>query len=352
MKKKVGILVALVMAISLCMVPAVPAVALMTYDPCVAANVDFIYGIDESHTYPDNVSHYGEQWLITYTGDDPAKLPDGYNLYRDDVSGTGDLAMVGILTFTPDEIDLPVIDEFPNPSLGTYYYMGEESPNKYYWALEPNGIENPSDGQADLDADVVQPTLTVNIVGEGTVKFGTYPASDIPIEAVTGPGTYVRPFDLGTNLLLNAIDAVPQDPNWMWDGWSGDYTPFVGGHAAVKLDGNKTITATFIEKIVSIIVDPTTIDFGPIIQGGTGTDSLNVANSGTVPASVTATLDGTDVEFYTANLLMDGGSVTAWSANLPVSESVDVSLTLNVPAGAEPGAKTATIIFWAEESTP
>lgn len=102
-------------------------------DPCVAANEDFIngWGFDEG-VYVDTGGV--QEW--TYTN-----LPnDGYNLYRDDVTGTGNLDRAGVLTQTPDEVDLPIMTEHHDEPTATYWRMRGASPDTWYWALEPETV--------------------------------------------------------------------------------------------------------------------------------------------------------------------------------------------------------------------
>jgi len=86
---------------------AAPALAWDVEDPCVADSDDFILGrsIDYDTDPPTSEWHWGG---------------DGYNLYRDDASDTGDLDYVAI-GFT------------------AHNFFRHESPNTYYWATEPRG---------------------------------------------------------------------------------------------------------------------------------------------------------------------------------------------------------------------
>lgn len=98
-------------------------------DPCVADNEDFWIG--GSHDFDVTPSwqefHYGEQVY---------NWGDGYNLYRDDVSNTGYLDEVLIMTLTPDEIDLPNATQY-----GPFTEMWDMCTDAYYWATEPEGID-------------------------------------------------------------------------------------------------------------------------------------------------------------------------------------------------------------------
>ena len=90
-------------------------------DTCVAANEDFVYGGGNGM----EEFHFGGQW--------PSGGGDGYNLYRDDITDTGNLDSVWIHTKTPDAIDLP----------SGLWYMEDESADTWYWATEPRGYDEP-----------------------------------------------------------------------------------------------------------------------------------------------------------------------------------------------------------------
>ena len=134
MKRKL-ILIPLLVVV-LIMSTGMSALAWDVEDTLVADNEDFVAGGGF-----DNGSgefHAGEQDFWQGGPTDP-RPPDGYNLYRDDVSGTGNLDSVFITTTTPDEIDLPVQALYPGRE--DYWIMSDASPDAYYWATEPRGID-------------------------------------------------------------------------------------------------------------------------------------------------------------------------------------------------------------------
>jgi len=151
-KRKFGI--ALVLALVAILAFSGTALAWDYEDPCVAANEDFIGG----GGFDDDVmdARSGAQPWPYY------KVPnEGYSLYRDDVTDSGNLDQVYFLTFTPDAIDLPIIAsygpytaeevgyeglqaDYPYEGLAEYWHMGgETSPDTWYWALEPRGYDDP-----------------------------------------------------------------------------------------------------------------------------------------------------------------------------------------------------------------
>lgn len=105
--------------------------------------------------------------------------------------------------------------------------------------------------------------------------------------------------------------------------------------------------------IISISVDPSDIDFGPIYEGGSGTSSVTITNDGNVEISVRATLGSEDpVGFYTDNLKMfEIGLgyvyVVEWNLVLPSKYEESVLLELTIPYPCPAGDKTAILVFWA-----
>jgi len=119
------------------------------------------------------------------------------------------------------------------------------------------------------------------------------------------------------------------------------------------------VPQSFKSAIISISVDPSDIDFGPMYEGGSGTSSVTITNDGNVEVSIKAILGSEyPVGFYTSYLKMfeggpepdDGGYVyvVEWNLVLPskYEESVPLELTIPYPCSAED--KTAILTFWAE----
>jgi hypothetical protein len=95
-------------------------------------------------------------------------------------------------------------------------------------------------GTLTLDAPPAPPgqqhyTLTVNVVGNGTVTINPQSA------------TYLS----GTTVTLT---AVPTNDNFTLSGWSGDITD-TRTTVHITMDGNKTVTATFIPAVHGVLGD-------------------------------------------------------------------------------------------------
>lgn len=123
--------IAIILALMVTLLTSPVALADEREDPEVANNGDFSWGTgyDADNGFE---SHFGEQGWIG---------GDGYNLYRDDATDTGSLDSVVLLTYTPDEIDLPhTTDPFwflPGTASGA-------SVDTWYWAKEPRVLTGAS----------------------------------------------------------------------------------------------------------------------------------------------------------------------------------------------------------------
>ena len=131
------------------------------------------------------------------------------------------------------------------------------------WSGDITGNTNPAqvlmDGDKTITATFVQQhTLTVNIVGNGSVT---------PVSGVYNDGDIV---------MLTAV----ADSGWTFVGWSGDLTGNTNP-AQIIINSNKTITATFIQQHNLTIT---------IVGGGSVTPVSGIYNNGDV-VTLTATAD-------------------------------------------------------------
>jgi len=228
MKKRI-----LTIAISLliAVMTVTPAMAWDNEDPCVVTNEDFDFGsgVDIDTSFIPQI-HYGG-----FMG------RDGYNLYRDDVTDTGDLDLVSVWTRTPGKVDLP-----QQGTLLWWTIMGDASPDTWYWALAPRGYNNPWGPSAPswlpvlnqfslwysgiesynwIDGNTlpaidrtangfwngVPYTMRV-IIPEGTEVYGGY-----CLRLVYGPdGLTLRPLDGGTMTFSNPVSiSLLVDGEWV-----------------------------------------------------------------------------------------------------------------------------------------
>lgn len=139
MKKK--LMISLMVALVMVLVPSSVAFAQDPWDvedPCVADSGDFIWGVGWDGSSAE--SYYGEQSWSYYP-----TPSDGYNLYRDDATDTGNLDEINdLITRTPDAIEgLSIEWAFPELD-GGFWYMGDVSLDTWYWALAPRGYNLPT----------------------------------------------------------------------------------------------------------------------------------------------------------------------------------------------------------------
>lgn len=222
MKKK------LIIALSLILLLLAPAPALAyepwdVEDPCVVANEDFIAGGGFDGGVPEFHSG-GQPWAY---GKNPN---EGYSLYRDDATDTGNLDQAFILTYTPGAVDLPVIAEYWSPATGAYWYMGDASSDSWYWALEPRGYNLSSPPQEAYNRykglSGVFWVEVLNFSGFDTYKWDDWGSFDrvlaepvVAYNRVNGlictlyipEGTHLsfpgRPYTLVTNLFVEKDDS-------------------------------------------------------------------------------------------------------------------------------------------------
>lgn len=102
--------------------------------------------------------------------------------------------------------------------------------------------------------------------------------------------------------------------------------------------------------IVSISVDPTSIDFGEMVLGEyIDVANVRVYNTGETDVDLTAELMEDD-GFYASSLYLDDYSVASWDKTLAEGANRLVDLELDIPRDADPGEHTAVLVFWAEEA--
>ena len=183
MKRKIfSILFAVVLVLSFSLVTAVPALAWDVEDPEVANNEDFIWGIGWDGDSME--SYYGEQSWTYY--ETPG---DGYNLYRDDVTDTGNLDEIkDLITRTPNAIDLPDSTTTYWDFDGGLWYIRSESLDTWYWALEPRGYNF-----QDIDIKPGSDPNSINLKSKGVVPVAvlateTFDASTVNPDTVEFAG--------------------------------------------------------------------------------------------------------------------------------------------------------------------
>jgi len=180
-----------------------------------------------------------------------------------------------------------------------------------------------------------------NIVDNTNLGVNNATTDDILIDATSNWwGT-----EVGTEILTMVSGNVDYS---LWLG--AEYIP-----SAVDLD------ATYTPPVIGISVDTASVSFGEVTPGlvATGTPLVTVNNIGTVAVDLDATIENeSPAGVYTApspnGLTIGGSSVSAWEAQ-NIADDGDtgpLTLQLTVPTGTAPGNYRATLIFWAEATTP
>ena len=217
-KLKKKLIVALMMALIMVLAPSSVAFAWDVEDPCVADNDDFIWGQGWDGGYPSGAleSFYGEQSWSYYPTPN-----DGYNLYRDDATDTGNLdAIKSIITRTPDAIDLPDATIQYWDMDGGFYYMTSESPDTWYWATEPRGYDNPAPApKAPNRCDGKEGVFVVEVFNFG--GFDTYKWDDwSSVDRVLAEPVVVTGKVTGVNAIMCTL-YIPEGTHLSYPGQPG-----------------------------------------------------------------------------------------------------------------------------------
>lgn len=168
-------------------------------------------------------------------------------------------------------------------------------------------------------------------------------------------------FEYGTTSSTYSVETAPEAMNNIgaFSAVLTDLTHNTTYYFRAKAVGDTTtvygaeLSFTTVVEIIAISVSPTSIDFGSILAGeSSDIKTVTVTNEGNIVETFTATLiDEVPEPFYTDNLKIDSMAVTAWSApNIVVDGAATPGLVLAMPDVVTAGSKTATIVFWVEET--
>jgi uncharacterized repeat protein (TIGR02543 family) len=216
-------------------------------------------------------------------------------------------------TFAQDEYTLTVDvvgsgSVVKNPDRATYRYGDEveltATANTGWsfagWSGDLTGSDNPATITMDEDKTVAahftqdEYTLTVNVVGSGSV--------------IPDP---VGPYHYGDVVELTA----EADPDWEFSGWSGDLSGNTNP-GSITMDGNKTITATFIEEgsgtpVFQVFLPYIAADRTPTLGDGDGNPPVfRISRLGSVQYRPAFTVRSRATD--------DAGNVEAWPPELDI----------------------------------
>lgn len=357
MKKKLSILIALVMAISLCLTPAVASA-----NPG-APIIDGVIGVDEWGTPLCTTT--GAAW--GYPGDQSITVyayvtVDALYLAFD-TSDMTDNRVGGSLDVLDWNIGL-VGSDFAPPSYPWRYVLVTKVSPDTSWGDSWDAI----DGYHGSWGDTWNiPVSYYSHIPEGiemVTKFAPNRVTEfkVPMSVMfDGEHGWDGP-NAGDVLLLGGCytgeDAEGSFEQLWWP--TGIDHGNAGTYATYTLPPNTTVGLTAdVEDIVAIDVTPTSIDFGILKPGQTsGACDITVANIGTHTIDV-------DAKVYEAGLFYDnlelkcGENWNLWSYwgnvidNLAMDDSETIYTRLPVPSGFTPGGEeTATLLFLATPVSP
>jgi len=336
LKKRFNFLLVLVMAISLFLMPAV---AMAADPPAPVEGTPLItnstYGVQYSVTYPDIYTStlvipvgasatLGDISSISWE----SYLVEGYAPHVDillDVSGDG------------NQDDALVVEyAYNNPSATTAPTYGCTT-GAWLATFGGDPVAVISTSNMWLTSQAPGPLTAIEGAGTGyeSLSGGFYYAT----LADWVSGEYVIGIDADTSVTAIEIEV----DNWVV------FTEAYVKNIVVNSTSVGT-TTTVLEDVISIsvVANPTTLDFGPLYPGDTSilSNVLTITNTGSVDAKVTVT---TAAEFYNAALSLDTIPISTWSGTILETESVEVDASVTVPSGWSAGVEAGTIIFWVEE---
>lgn len=329
LKKKLSILVALVMAISLCLVPAAVQAADPVYPTVGSCPTDITIDL-----VGDSV-----MWTIDI---DMALAPIGNGHI-----GYG-------LVISLDGVH-PAFQIHGNDGTDANYAWGTHLYSAYVDGWHTGDTNTPV---SDLG--------WVEATGERYIVDGHYDDDHMSVDSAGNPdGIFTIAIDKA-NLAPEfywavAVMANTSDTHYpdAWAMWSGD----ASGFETVTLPGAATDLSATVpvppEHVIGISVDQTAIGFGSINPGdSSAARTVTVTNTGNIAEDFSASLTNiSSTDVYTDGLAIcefgepTGPIVSVWKKlGVASQDSVDQDLILTVPTGTPAGTYKATIIFWAVAS--
>lgn len=333
MKKYLGIILALMLALSLTLVPAA-----VSAEPG-APTID---GVVDSGEWDGAVSipvADGMGTVSVIAGTDYLyvlfEVMDSTDARTDTTSpGLSDKFGVNINPTAGDGMPCGIIFQIAmNPAcFSSTFSSGEIDGWKSYWSVAGTQL-------SELPTDLKSKTI---YSGDNGVTEWKIPLGTIGLSA----GDTLK---LGGACdIENTSYKYPLTLEW------GDVTTYVD--ILVPLPSATVgLSASSPGEIIGISVDPTGINFGSLTPGTTSvTKTVTVTNEGNVTVALSASLANiSSPDVYTTGLAIDTGLVTAWGVapDFVIREPgafADPALILTMPTGAAPGIYAATLVFWAE----
>ncbi len=314
MKKKLSTLIALVMAISLCLMP-VAAMAVVSPAPVMQEISPLSVVTDASYNtltgQVDLVFDFESGIPLLELEMDIGPDPYG-GINREQV---GFLAIEGEgVTGTPEELEL----------MAQFGVVPIYDATEQKWTIS-------------IDTTAVQTQALLDLLGE-----------DCPFPWAANAGDPIYP----DGLFHWYLEVEDVDSNV----WGDMYTTPDYAHYVCYFDSTAAATVLVetevVEDIIQISINPTSFDFGQLRQGECSVPQPVVITSTSNMDIVVST--STISPFYTESLSISVGEawgpVNSWSDSIAKGGTLDTNLKVCVPDPWDAGVQTGTIIFWAEEA--
>lgn len=330
MKKKIfSVLFALVLALSLCLVTAVPVAAA------------------EPATLLSSTGLIGQSNADTIIVDVPA----GTTLGQIDSIAWSEYLIQGYPPHVDIMLDLDEDGGYDEALVFEYAnngHAGDSPPN--YGALTGAWYQTFSDdteGPAVVDDDALGWLATGAPGG---------PPATIPIAYGNTAGQFVigtlAQWQAGQVVTEIDADTIVVQLEIEVDNYITDCVALVDNIEVVIAGGLVEMTVSSPGEIIGVSVNPTSVDFGSIVPGtASESQTVTVTNTGNVAENFGAEIFNESVaDFYTINLTIDALAVSGWSAG-PIAALGDTGLlplVLMMPSGTPADTYTATLVFWAE----
>lgn len=351
MKKKLSILIALVMAISLCLVPAVVVVA----GPGTEVAVPFGFSAEEKRPeFPDgSVSLVGEDLIIEFTATGQNAKPLETNkhtaIFFDANLANKDLT-------TASGWDMPW-GENNYVLVYNWYNKGMEDPKSLSWRQSFTDTENPEyecpwgspvPGPGTMYSDSVDwpsgLSFVYQIEGDDIKWTATVPTSLLGVGPGDTFGMFVAARDQNTDM----------DPKLSLNSWPTMVYGFSAGYdlrdyALVTIpDAAVTVETEVLADVIAISITPITLDFGKVYRGASSSPlDMTITNTGSVSVAVSASSESA---FYHSCLTLDGAHLDVWEIQIPKDSGFSTSAMVTVPSDWPVGTESGTVIFWAEKA--
>jgi hypothetical protein len=284
MKKKLSILIALVLALSLCLVTAAPVAA-----------------VDES-TFIVGSGTYQTVMVDAETG-------------------------IILATLEGEWVDSSVIGAFTATGIGNHYAQSPPAPAPDTWGTT-----------ADVSLSGTMSADGITFVGTAVRTDG----DDISSELISldANGTIVIQSD---DSFVAALTGVVADGPNLGTPVDIDMTGSIFiPSTTVGLLGE----INEVPVITAISVTPTEINFGNLYLGQTSpVKTITVSNAGGVAVGITTSVTDAEGTFFADNLWLDEAVATAYTAPIAVGDSVSPGAKVVVPSDADLGSVTGTLIF-------